>query len=101
MLSFEDPFHFQDSRGDNYKFHIFRARDGSSHFAIGVEYKNPAMTSKIFGYTVLGYNFAQPLINGKIDWYAHSKEDGSLRNKSISFEAKKMANRLARIRVFI
>ena len=101
LITFDNPFCYVDSLGDKYEFYFFYDKNQQEHISIRIEYKNPNRTPAIFGHTTLAFRFAQPFIDGKIIWDAYKKEDNLDRNKTISTNAKQMANKLLKLKAFL
>lgn len=101
-ITLEKPYMYTDSEGNKYKFHIFTARNGKSYFSIDVDFKDSKKTIPVFGHEVLGHGFALPLDGETILWnaYDHLPEAGP-RGKCMSEEARKMANKIFKLKAFL
>lgn len=101
-LTFENPYVYVDSYKDEYSFHIFTDLQDNKHISIKVTYVNSKKSIPIFGYEVLGHNFALPFDGESIVWNAYDKVSGSgPRGKCMSEEARKMVNKILKLKVFL
>lgn len=101
ILTFEKPYFYIDSFGDKYKFYISTANNGTKHFNISVEFKNSKDTISIFGYEVQRYYFSYPLGNETILWNAYDNMSNPPIIQCMSEEARKMANKIFKLKVFL
>ncbi len=97
MVDYIHPIKWIDPHGDNYSFHFFIARDGTSHISIDVAYRDLQRGMQMRGRScALGFSFALPYKAGIIKWNAYNDD----RKTSISQEAKKFAEKIAGLIVF-
>jgi hypothetical protein len=101
-LTFENPYTYVDSRGDEYSFYITTNRKIDQYFNIKIVFRDPKRTISIFGYEVISHSFAFPLNNEIIMWDAYKKYNNfSPRSQSMSEEAIKMANKIFKLKAFL
>ena len=98
----EKPVLYTDRNGDKYKFHIFTDRYGGRNFSIQVRYFDSKKSIPIFGYEVLGHDFALPLEGETIMWHAYDNMPGAgPRGECMSEEARNVANKIFKLVAFL
>lgn len=109
IATLENPICYTDSFGDSYKFYIFKDRSGNSHLSITVVYSDFERGNQMLGYKkntkwnagVKPYStFGLPLNGTIINWHAYDNS-GYEREKLVSPEAKKFADRMFRLVAFL
>lgn len=99
-ITFEKPYIYVDPEGDEYTFYIFADRKGNKHFSIKVVYVDSKKSIPLFGYEVLGHMFGLPLDGETILWHAYD-DLNSPRGRCMSEEARKMANKIFKLKAFL